>query len=302
MLFYASQEDAKTEKAFISRRRKKAGAGSCAVLEARDEAALAAADLMNASDSIQREITFQHNKQYMNRIQAYLDGALLQSEIPEDMQHVAQAFLDKQGEVDRKRVRKKQLQCDKLALSTPRIQPIHKVWVEDEAWAESFGRFTYTADPAQALFFAVKEISQPPPLILWSIVLQGGFMIDVRHLEHQFLGQAAAAADHGASFVYDPAVKTQRHVLVSPKFRERCPKLSAVVDAACVHRLSQWRKLDSWEAFATRCASNGKNSFKAIALATKAEVKALDRRNVFDQDGLLKFLRKVACAYNLTTD
>lgn len=270
-------------------------------MEVRDEAAIAAADLMNASHSIQREITFQHDKQYKNKIQAFLDGVLLQSEIPEDMQEVAQAFLEKQGEVDRNRISKKQRQCDRLARSTPRIQHIHKVWVEDEAWAESFGRFTYTADPDQALFFAVKDVSKPPPLILWTVVLQGGFVIDVRHLEYQFLGQAAAA-DHGASFAYDPAVRTERHVLVSPKFRQRCPRLAAVVDAACVHRLSRWRKLDSWEAFATRCASNGKSTFKAIALATKAEVTALNRRNVFGQDGLLKFVRKVACAYNLTTD
>ena len=252
-------QDSTTETAFIARRRAAvASAGSKSLSDVKERAACAAPDLIDASESIQQEITFQQQKQFKNKIQGFLDGVLLQSEIPEDMQETAQAFLEAQDLADKKRDRTKLNQCEKLSRSTPQIQSVHKVWVQDEAWAEDFKRFIYTAEVSEALFFVVKDPATPPPTIHWTLVLQGGFVIDYTHLQYQAQGRPARVRNRGATFAYDPAVRTRRRVLVSPAFRERCPRISRVIDAACSHRLSQWTPLNSWEEFAARCEKGGK--------------------------------------------
>lgn len=276
-----------------------AAAGPRSVSDVREEARLAAADLIDGSESMQQEILFQQQKQFKNRIQGFLDGVLLQSEIPESMQETAQAFLEKQEVNDKKRFRAKELQCKQLSRSTPQIQSIHKVWLEDESWAEEFKTITVTADADEALFFAVKDAANPPPLILWTAVLQGGFVIDLTHLRYQAKGCPQKVRDRGATFAYDPAVRTKRHLLVSPNFKQGCPRLFQVVEKAVRSRLSKWKLLDSWDQFAERCVKDGRNSFNIISLGTAAEAKALSsRRNVFNKDGFLKFLRRVACVYN----
>ena len=270
------------------------------VSEVKEQASLAASDSINACESIQREILFQQQKQFKNRIQGFLDGVLLQSEIPEDMQETAQAFLERQDASDKKRIRTKQLQHDKLSRSTPRIQGVHKMWLQEESWADEFRMFTYTADLEEAIFFAVKDAANPPPLVLWTVVLQGGFLIDLSHLRYQANGMPNDAKDRGATFAYEPAVRTQRRVLISPKMRQNCPRLCRLIDAASRSRLSKWQQMSSWEEFAERCSKDGKNTFNTISLCTSAEANALEgRKNVFNQDGFLKFLRRVACVYNL---
>ena len=293
-------QDSTTETAFIARRRAAvASAGSKSLSDVKERAACAAPDLIDASESIQQEITFQQQKQFKNKIQGFLDGVLLQSEIPEDMQETAQAFLEAQDLADKKRDRTKLNQCEKLSRSTPQIQSVHKVWAQDEAWAEDFKRFIYTAEVSEALFFVVKDPATPPPTIHWTLVLQGGFVIDYTHLQYQAQGRPARVRNRGATFAYDPAVRTRRRVLVSPAFRERCPRICRVIDAACSHRLSQWTPLNSWEEFAARCEKDGKNTFSTIALGTAAEARALNgSRNVFSQAEFLQWLQKVACAYN----
>lgn len=263
----------------------------------KDEAALAAADLMDASESIQKEIVFQQTKQYKNQVQGFLDGVLLESEIPSDMRDVAMAYLQKENETDKKRIKAKQLQCDRLAKATPQIQEVHKVWVEDAAWAESYKQFAYVAEPDAALFFVVRDVAKPPATVLWTVMLQGGFLIDADHLHYQSLGQPPNVVKRGGSFAYDPAVRTKRHVLLSPKFKTACPVLTRVVAAACSHRLSQWKLLDSWAAFVQRDAGKGK--FDVVAMATSVEAKALNKRNIFSKEAFLIFFKKVACVYNL---
>ena len=206
----------------------------------------------------------------------------------------------KEDASDKKRIRTKQLQHDKLSRSTPRIQGVHKMWLQEESWADEFRMFTYTADLEEAIFFAVKDAANPPPLVLWTVVLQGGFVIDLSHLRYQANGMPNDAKDRGATFAYEPAVRTQRRVLISPKMRQNCPRLCRLIDAASRSRLSKWQQMSSWEEFAERCSKDGKNTFNTISLCTSAEANALEgRKNVFNQDGFLKFLRRVACVYNL---
>lgn len=294
-----SQGDAATETAFIAKRRQKAAAPARPVAEVKQEAADAAADLIEASESMQQEIVFQQQKQFKNQIQGFLDGVLLEGEIPEDMQETAQAFLEKQDLSDKKRIRNKQLQCEKLSRSTPQIQAVHKVWVQDGSWAEECREFFYTAAVDEALFFVVRDAANPPTTVLWNAVLLGGFVIDVIHFRYQARGRPGNARDRGATFAFDPAVRTKRRLLISPQFQQSCPRLTRLIHAGVSSRHSKWKLLDSWEEFADKCEKDGRNTFFTIALGTAAEAKALEgRRNVFSQEGFLKFVRKIACVYN----
>ena len=67
----------------------------------KSEATIAAADLL-ACENIQAELMFQKT-QYKNQIQSFLDGTLLEREVPPDLQKCAHAFLAQRDENDKKR-------------------------------------------------------------------------------------------------------------------------------------------------------------------------------------------------------
>ena len=108
-----------------------------------------------------------------------------------------------------------------LARTTPNMEN-HHVWLEMEH-LQSLGGFNFSAFKEDALFFVVRDVAVPPIMVRWTVVLQGGFVIDASHLQGL----------RGATFAYSPALGTETRVLISPKLQSQCPVLARVIMSVC---------------------------------------------------------------------
>ena len=300
-----SQDADNTETAFIAKRRKiVATSAKLQSVETVKRSATAAAHAMiEASTSVQHEIVFQKSKQYKNQVQAYLDGHLLESEIPEDMLVVVKAHLAKQHKTDMDRTKQETRKHKLMATAPPDIkrQPIY---LADESWARELHglRFVPCAD---AKVFAVRNPSQPGQRVSWVVSLVGGSVCDFNFLKRSAGDNSdGGSRGRGVVFTYDAAIVTKRKMFICPKFASAHPVLAGIVRTAVSRRESKWTLLDSWEAFAqateVACGPNvtkrQKRRFDVLALTVPEVSKSLDLGNVFVKCKFLKFVTHVACA------
>lgn len=281
-----------TEAGFLRRRR--AEVGACASFTAAEEvarcAAVASADVQSAK--MLAEASHQRSKFYLNKVQAYLDGALLESEVDADLVAVAEAFKAKQQAADKARVAREGRAAALLAPRPPDIR--HRpVYVDlrgsTEAVRACLANYQVVASLNDADVFAVADAASPGQRTLWTAVLCGGSVVD-----HTFL---CTQGRQGVAFVYDGANTTKRAVFVCRKFAASFPNLTSIVRLAAERPASKWQLLRNWADFAasSTAASKRKRPFEAIALTDAATAAALKARNVFCKQQFIKFLQRVAC-------
>ena len=244
-----------------------------------------------------KEASFQQSKYYLNKVHAYLDGALLESEVDPDLVEVAAAFKAKQQANDKVRVAKEARSAALLAPQAPDIR--HQPVFIDPSVAGALPSFTgyqVVSSRCDAAFFAVADAANPGQRTLWSAVLCGGTVVDCAFLRTQ--------GRQGVAFMYDPAIATKRAVLLCPEFTARYPCLTSIVQQAAAKPASRWHLLRSWEEFARASdAASGpavrprqRRYYDVIAVTLARTSLALNVKNIFCKSRFIPFLRRVACA------
>jgi hypothetical protein len=265
--------------------------------DVKSSALAAAAETMAASATIQKELLFQHTKQYKNQIQAYLDGHLLVSEIPSDMVETAQAFRLHQGKLDKDRDRQEARQHKLMSTLPPKIGR-QLVFLQNHGWAclPGLGDFKFTAAMHMAKFFVVPDASAPGRRIQWTVSLQGGCVVDQKFLQSQ--GAGPTGTQLGVCFTHDAAISVQRKLFVCPDFIARHGRLADIVKKAMAKPEGKWGQVRSWEEFAqlSEAANRRSRPLTVVALTTPEVCAALDLKNVFSKKSFLDFVTQTGCS------
>ena len=272
-----------------------AGASFTSAAEVERCAAAASADVHSAK--MAREASFQHSKLYLHKVQSYLDGVLLESEVDPDLVEVAEAFRSKQQATDRTRVAKEARSAALLAPQAPDIrhQPVFVEPGSQAAGLPELAGFHIVTSRCDAAFFAVNDPASPGQRTLWSVVLSGGTVVDSVFLRTK--------GREGVAFTYDAATATKRSVFLCPDFTARFPCLSSIVTQAAEKPGSRWSLLRSWEDFASASAAASgpqvpvrqRRCFDVVAITVARTSAALNVKNVFCKASIIPFLRRVAC-------
>ena len=243
------------------------------------------------------EQDWQRTKGYKARVQAFLEGTLLESEIDDELVEVAICFKDMQAQQDSARTADELKRLDFLKPKPFALQR-HPFFVADVAWKSlpNVNGLEAVADPCLASSWVVHDPADPGDKVTWCALLFGGHVCDLACLEANGKG--------GVAFHFAAAIKSVRWVFVSDNFSQAHPELGAVVRRARGHENSKWKTLTSWDEFALKNHSftgehlieSSKQKYKALALASYGEACALQMQNVFNKDSFVDFLAKVSTA------
>ena len=294
------------ETEFIRRRRRALSGCKIEDADAILAEAVAASQLDQAGATVQSEQLFQKTKAFKNLVQGYIDGHLILGEVPADMQAVAQAFVEHQGENHRKLTLQHKRKHELMATKMPCLEN-RKIYVADPAWATlpevSSRRYRFVTEDqlSTSQVFVVKDAAKPGLSVRWTATLSGGSVIDLSMLK-----AVAAQSDRmkGVCFNYDAAVTVKRRFFMCPRFEAAKPRIAAVVRAAVNSRSSRWKFFQNWEEFAAatekaigpRVPARQRRPFDNIALTVPEVRDALELPNVFTVDTLLPKIAQIGCA------
>ncbi|CAE7339470.1 unnamed protein product, partial [Symbiodinium sp. CCMP2456] len=255
------------EQAFVKKRREQTH--SAATLENREKIRQQALEDVEESmlvdQRVQAELHFQAAKQHKNKIQAYLDDAVLEDDVDPEMLPVIEDYLDRRSQVDRERTTRTARKHTLMATAPPAIGR-RLVFVDNECLplANPAGH-SLTAAMHAAEFWVVPDPASPPVEVLWTAGLQGGCVVNAEYVQGR-----------GIAFVYDCAIKTRRKIYICDRFVSAEPGLADVLTRSLAKSSSQWRVLSSWDEFAEasdRCcgpqiASHKRRWLEVVALTT----------------------------------
>eukprot|EP00438_Fugacium_kawagutii_P007891 Skav203673 [mRNA] locus=scaffold259:498:3152:+ [translate_table: standard] len=254
----------KSEAAFLRQRRLEAGglddkvSVSAVIAESQH---FVSDDTM--TEKLQKELVFQENKKFKNRLMAYLDNALLQSELTPDMAQLAQADLEHKAKLDSDRQRAEKR---KFALMSPDLPKLDSqpIFLEDPAWLNMpcLCRKRVVAECIDATIHVVANVSAPQLAISWAVGLRGGHMLDLDYLKSD--------GKEGVCVSYDPAIALQRKLYVCPLFQRQEQRLSTMIRQAARLPHSKWKLLTSWEDFFKYRSTC--QSLQCVALAAQASL------------------------------
>lgn len=274
-----------SEIAFLRKRRLEAGGADS---KASVQAVIAESQpyiTAGLTDSIQNELLFQEKKKFKNRLLAYLDEALLQSELTPDMAQLAQAYLDHRAKLDRDRQKAEKRKFSLMSPDLPNLdsQPI---LLESMMWLnmDCLRGKQVVADATDAAIFVVEKLDCPHLTTRWAVGLRGGHVVDLDFLK--------SGGSKGVCVSYDPAIAIQRKVYLCPLFRRENPNFATIVVQASMLRHSKWTLLSSWEDFFYYRKSQG---LQCIALTTRASQNIVAGKDVVNASEFQdKFLSKLA--------
>ena len=246
------------------------------------------------------EELFQKNKEYKNLVQGYIDGHLILGEVPEDMQAVAQAFVEHQNENYRKLTRDQARKTALMATKMPNLRG-RRIYVSNASWAHLPETRQYRFEPelAKAQVFVVRDPAKPGPLVRWAVTLFGGSLIDLAMLKNR-----GSDRPGGVCFNYDAAIRVKRRLFMCPRFVAAEPRIASLVRAAVDSANSRWKFAESWEEFAAATEKaigpqvpvRQRRPLDNIALTVSEVQAALDELpNVFTADTLLAKIAQVGC-------
>ena len=287
-----------TETAFLAKRRRHVMEHACLlpVDVVRQLNTVLDAD---AQTSVDAELDFQQTKHMRNQVEAYLDGSLLASEVPDNLREVAQAF--QQKELANAAARHKQ-EAKLLRCMTPQAAGLDwagaKVHLANEAWKNSSGfprALTLVARPCYATCFVQADAAAPQEEVLWYAALGGGHIVSLDYV--------ISRGRKGVCFSYGPAVLTKRQIFIDPDVATSDPALTDALRQAAGGRGSKWKLLRSWEDFARATDTAAglhlpvkqRREKEVLALTTDAKALALNRGNVCTKNSFLPIVWRVAC-------
>lgn len=249
------------------------------------------------TEDMAAEQEWQKSQGYKAKIQGYLEGILLESEIDQELIDVALCFKEMRGQKDQTRAAD-ELRRQDLLKAKPFALQSRPFFVADGAWANlpNVNGLEAVADPCLASSWVVHDPANPGDLLTWCALLFGGHVCDVACLQ--------ANGRRGVAFHFAPAIQSVRWVFISDGFAHDHPSLASAARRARAHERSKWKVLTSWDDFALKDHSftgdhlkeSSKQKYKALALASVGEARALQMVNVFHKDGFVDFLAKVATA------
>ncbi len=235
------------------------------------------------------ERAFQGEQQLKHTIDAYKDNTLLPEEIPDTLEA---AIVSQQGRVQANLQRNLQRANRRTAAISAASRTVadfdfagrsvfgQQTLLDKAAtWIRDMGLHT-VPDRKSATVFVVDNTTAPGNRILWAAGLVGGCI---------------ACPWKNSFIVYKNALKTPRHLWISPGFAARSPATTAIVEALVKLRFSRWKFHLTFESFRARTASaaRAKRQTIMLGLATSEEIHGLDaacRARVFTESGLLKLI------------
>ena len=132
--------------------------------------------LMDAEkEKIEKEINFQKSKHMRSQLEAYLDGVLLENEIPEGLREAAVSFRQKQtANSDQRKANEARL----ISVMTPQPPDVNfasaKLFLQDPVWAQKLPRtLSFVADVWRADVWVVTDPANPDLAVIWHAALKG---------------------------------------------------------------------------------------------------------------------------------
>ena len=253
---------------------------------------------MQAQPSVSDELAFIASKKTRNEIMAFLDHALLQDEIPEDMHDVVEAFLAHDDKLRRERGARARKLDKLLRPGAPSIGD-RPVFLEDASWSQERWAdvLRVQATRETATVFITEDAAQPGERTLWTLAVQGGIVGDVQW--------ARSGGESGVAFSFKGGNKTARRIYICDEFWRHHRTLADIVWEA-IHAVgSKWKPVDDWDEFAEltelNCgpAARNKRPLSVIALTMPRTCQALNLRNLFSKATFIDFMTKsrVACTH-----
>ena len=226
-----------TERHFLQTRREAVGADceQVSVEQVAQEAEELVAEDIVGNQALLSEMEFQQSKQFKNRLLAFMDNALLESEISVDLLQMAQAYKDHKDKLSRDRARNEKRKFSLMSPGLPDLEG-QPMWLEDADWQRfpSVANKHLVGDCMHVRVFVVKNPAHPGEQNAWLLALMGGHSIDL-----QFVKTAGAK---GVCFTYDPAIAVQRKLYISEDFRAQNPEVTHWVTFSVESRRHQGMK------------------------------------------------------------
>ncbi|CAE7269121.1 unnamed protein product [Symbiodinium sp. CCMP2592] len=282
--------DPQSEKAFIKRRRMEVDKGALPVDPA--EVLQAAENGCWVSQAVLDEEGWQVSEKYGNKVMAYLDGALLESEVDLALVETAVALRTHQERLDAGRVARENAIVQQLRPKKVNVQA-GSFYVADARWVAEHGlsnsRATVTL--SEASHYVVADPGDPGMPVLFAAVLQGGLLCNVEY--------ARSKGNSGVAFAFDAALLVKRFIFLSTAFLRSESQVAQVVLEAVSRAESKWSQIHALDEFVERSLRfrGQKKNFLCVGLfADSEEHKIAGEPNMFTKKGFLKFVCKSAVA------
>ena len=178
-----------------------------------------------------KELTFQHQKQFKNNIQNYLWGHLTAAEVPANLADVAAEFAELRSKRDIQRVKDASKKQALFAAVPPHFHRESQwIFLERAEWSQQrgFAGCKITADPLLPLFYVVSDPSSPPTSVLWAATIRGGCVLDLECMLN-IIAERPHQKNRGVAYLYDAAYSIKREILVCEDFAATKPEVSEIV-------------------------------------------------------------------------
>ncbi|CAE7442349.1 unnamed protein product, partial [Symbiodinium necroappetens] len=273
------RKDPQSEKAFIKRRRVEVDKGALPVDPA--EVLQAAQNGCWVSQAVLEEEGWQVSEKYDNKVMAYLDGALLESEVDLALVETAVALRTHQAGLDAGRVARENAIVQQLRPKKVNVQA-GTFYVADAGWVAEHGlsnsRATVTL--AEASHYVVADPGNPGMPVLFAAALQGGMLCNVEY--------ARTKGNSGVAFAFDAALLVKRFIFLSTAFLQSESQVAQVVVDAVRSRQSKWSQIHALDEFVDRSLRfrGQKKNFLCVGLfADSEEQKIAEEPNMFTKKG-----------------
>jgi len=199
-------------------------------------------------DGHEAELAFQNGKHTNNKINAFLDGSLLDSEIDPELPALAAARSKNEVRLDaaqiavvhknqtNARLMHRTVSLDELSGKTAWVnrrsltpEALQSI-VNDMASLNMIR----AADRYDANVFVVADASEPGERVLWHAVLRGAMVIDA----------AVILGGTGVIMNYKSAVRQARSLWISPEFLNSHSEVGAIITQAIALPTSKWKLVD----------------------------------------------------------
>ena len=220
-----------------------------------------------------KELTFQKDKQQLEKLVAYEDGVLLphevEAELPDDLLTMQLARAKNSLERERKHAK------HNLTPLTHTAQKMSTVFVDPALRTDSLMTCIResgmtSCERGDAELFVVANVAKLGQRISWCVALSGGVACNTEYIKSR--------CARGNAITFKSAIKTRRLIFITSAFRRLHPIICDIVDSKMGIPSSKW-KLVTLAEFVTK-AVGGKHGNVLIALVTAKEQRSPAFRGV----------------------
>ncbi|CAE7724072.1 unnamed protein product [Symbiodinium sp. CCMP2592] len=287
--------DPNSEQSFIKRRRAEVDAQAMPTAE--QEVSRCAAVGAYTDQRVSDELSWQRSQGYKHKLQSYLTGALLESEVDQELVQAAMAMKTRQEQLDKARPKRERALEEMLRPKVMDVQRQH-FYVEDATWAQlqDIDASKCTQDVQDADAFVLRNPGDPDESVLWAVTLKGGILCNLEY--------ARKRGKSGVAFHFSAAVSVKRELYISDRFRGESPFLSRLLLHSARLPGSKWSTVSDLEEFVDRSllCRRQKKRFQCIGLFAQSEAaKIQGEANMFTKADFLKFASKMSVAMRGTS-